>query len=147
MFCPMRQRRAGMAILVGLCGIAIVAGARLSWVASRGIRPASGIKETSVTGLITWSYKPCHTFFQSFSFAVIVAGVLVFLGGLLASRFIAGLFSFLALAAAGLWIGLNATHYSHVDLRAADLQVGAWLVIGGSIIALIASSFLRRRRV
>ena len=136
-----------MAVLVGLCGIAIVAGARLGWVAARGGRPASGIKGTSVTGLLTWSYKPCHTFFQSFSFAVIVTGVLVFLGGLLASRLIAGLFSFLALAAAGLWIGLNATRYHHVDLPAADLRAGAWLTIGGGIVALIASSFLRRRRV
>lgn len=84
---------------------------------------------------------------QSFSFAVIVAGVLVFVGGLLASRLIAGLFSFLALAAAGLWIGLNASYYSQVNLPAADLREGAWLTISGSIVALITSSFLRGRRV
>ena len=146
-FSPMRnQRRAGIAVLVGLCGIAIVAGARLGWVTARGARPASGIAGTSLTGLLTWSYKPCQTFVQSFSFAVIVAGVLVFVGGLLASRLIAGLFSFLALAAAGLWIGLNASHYSQASLTASDLREGAWLTIAGSIVALIASSFLRGRR-
>ena len=80
-----------MAVLVGLCGIAIVWGGRLGWVSARGARPASGINETSVTGLLTWSYKPCQSFVQSFSFAVIVAGVLVFVGGLLASRLMAGL--------------------------------------------------------
>jgi len=142
-----RGRRAGIAILVGLCGIAIVAGARLSWISHRGARPASGITGTSVTGLLTWSYRPCHTFVQSFSFAVIVAGVLVFLGGLLASRLIAGVFSFLALAAAGLWIGLIASHYSGVDLPASDLRIGAWLTVGGGIVGLAASSFLRRRRI
>lgn len=134
-------------VLVGLCGVAIVAGARLSWISARGTRPASGINETSVTGLLHWSYQPCHTFVESFSFAVIVAGVGVVIGGLVASRLLAALFSFLAIAAAGLWIGLNATHYSPTTLSYADLRVGAWLTIGGAVIGLIGSSFLRSRRI
>ncbi len=132
--------------MVGLCGIAIVAGARVGWVSARGARPASGITGTCLSGLLTWSYQPCKTFVNSFTFAVIVAGVLVFVGGLLASRLIAGLFAFLALVAAGLWIGLNASHYSQFDLPASDLRAGAWLTIGGGVIALIGSAFVRRRR-
>src|SRR5215467_6537739 len=105
----MRSRRAGVAVVVGLCGIAIVAGARVGWVVSHGIRPASGISGTSITGLLTWSYHATKSFVSSFAFVVIVAGVLVFIGGLLASRVLAGVFAFVALAAAGLWIGLNAS--------------------------------------
>jgi hypothetical protein len=140
-----RRRRAGIAVIVGLCGIAIVAGAKLSWVAARGARPASGITDTSIAGLLRWTYEPCDSFVQSFAFAVVMTGVLVFLGGLLASRLVAGVFAFLALAAAGLWIGLNASHYSQIDLRATDLRVGAWLTVGGAVLALVTSPFLRRR--
>ena len=126
-----RGRRAGVAILVWICGIALVAAARICLVCGRASRPPSGISGTSLTGLLRWSYQPCQTFVNSFGFAVVVAGAGVFLGGLLASRFLASLFSFLALAAAGLWLALNASHYSHVDLPASDLRVGAWLTIGG----------------
>ena len=49
------------------------------------------------------------TFSSSFGLVVIVAGGLVFIGGVLASQQFASLFSFIALAAAGIWIGLNAT--------------------------------------
>jgi hypothetical protein len=141
-----RGRRAGVAVLLGICGIAIVASARISWVSARGARPASGISGTSLSGLFTWSYQPCQSFVSSFGFAVIVAGTGVFLGGLLASRLVASLFSFLALAAAGLWIGLNVTHYSPVDLPASDLRAGAWLAVGGGVVGLLSSPFLRRRR-
>lgn len=140
-----RRRRAGVAVIVGICGIAIVAGAKLAWVGARGARPASGITGTALSGLLRWDYEPCKTFVNSFAFAVIVAGVLVFLGGLLASRFVAALFAFLALAAAGLWIGLNATHYSHADLLATDLRAGAWLTAGGAIVTLLTAPLLRRR--
>lgn len=142
-----RRRRAGVAVLVGLCGIAIVAGARLSWVSARGTRPASGITHTSITGLFHWSYQYCASFVGSFAFPVIMAGVLVFIGGLVASRLLAGLFSFIALAVAGLWIGLNASHYSPVNLPSSDLRTGAWLTVGGSLIGLLSSSFLRRRKI
>lgn len=142
-----RGRRAGVAVLVGICGIAIVAGARIGWVVARGARPASGISGTSLSSLLHWSYQPCHSFVNSFGFAVVVAGAGVFLGGLLASRFLASLFSFLALAGAGLWLALNASHYSPVNLTAADLRVGAWLTIGGAVVGLLSSAFLRRRRI
>jgi len=128
-----------------LCGIAIAAGAFLSWVNARGARPASGITHTSITGLFHWSYQHSRLLL---SFAVVVAaiGVLVFLGGLVASRVLAGLFAFAALAAAGLWIGLDANHYHSSDLPYSDLRLGAWLVIGGGLIGLIGSFFLRHRR-
>jgi hypothetical protein len=48
---------------------------------------------------------------------VVVVGILVLIGGLIASRLLAGLFSLVALAAPGLWIGLNATHYNPADIR------------------------------
>jgi hypothetical protein len=139
------KRRALVCALVVLCGAAIIAGARLGWVTARGRRPASGITDTSVAGLLDWTYRPCSTYFASFSFAILVAGALVVLAGLLASRFLAALFSFIALAGAGLWIGLNATHFSPVNLTSSDLRIGAWLTIGGALVGFVSSFFLRAR--
>jgi hypothetical protein len=141
------ERRRAVGILIVICGIAIVAGARLRWLDARGQRPASGITGTSITGLLHWSYQPCQTFYTSFSFTVIVAGALVVIGGLVASKLLAGLFSFVALVASGLWIALNAWHYSTVSLSTSDLRIGAWLTLGGGLVGLLSSSFVRGRGI
>ncbi len=141
-----KQRRAGASALVMLCGLAIVAGAFLTWVDRRGLRPASGIAHTSITGLFQWSYQFSAPFLRSFALVIIGCGVLVAIGGLAASRLLAVLFSILALAGAGLWIGLNASHYHAVDLTYSDLRTGAWLVIGGGLVGLVASFAMRRSR-
>jgi len=139
-----RKRRAGISVLVVLCGIAIVVGAFLTWIDARGARPASGIRHTSITGLVHGNYQTTSSLLHSVAVVVAVAGVLVFIGGLVASRFIGVLFSLVSLAAAGLWIGLDASHYHTSDLPYSDLRVGAWLVIGGGLLGLIFSFLLRR---
>ena len=131
-------------MLVVLCGIAIAAGAFLTWINARGARPASGIRHTSITGLFHWMYQTTPSFLHSFAVVVVGAGALVFIGGLVANRFMGVLFSLVTLAAAGLWIGLNASHYHTTDLPYSDLRYGAWLVIGGGLIGLIFSFLLRR---
>ena len=139
-----RRRSAAAAVIVVLSGIAIAVGASLPWICARGRRPSAGIAHTSVAGLFHWSYQTSSTFLSSFGIAVAAAGILVLIGGLIGSRLLAALFSLIALAAAGLWIGLNATHYSPVDLPYSDLRVGAWLTIGGGLAGLISAFFLRR---
>jgi len=138
-------RRAAIALLIALCGIAISAGSRQTWVSARGPRPGSGIQHTAVAGVLHWRYQATGTFSSSFGMVVIIAGALVFIGGLLASQEFASLFSFIALAAAGLWIGLDATHYGTADLRYTDLRLGAWLVVAGSLVGLMSSFFVRHR--
>lgn len=138
------RRRAAASVIVLLCGLAILAGAFLTWVDARGARPASGITHTSVTGLFHWNYQNSVPFVRSFALAVAVCAVVVAIGALAASRALAGVFSVLALAAAGLWIGLNASHYHAADLPYSDLRAGAWLVIGGGLIGVISSFLLRR---
>ncbi|HEX2321468.1 MAG TPA: hypothetical protein VHJ18_21040 [Streptosporangiaceae bacterium] len=137
------QRRGLVCVLVVLCGAAIIAGTRLGWVTAGGRRPASGIIDTSLTSLQHWSYVASSSYFTSFSFAILVAGAFVVLAGVLAARFLAGLFSFIALAGAGLWIGLNATHFSPISLTSSDLRIGAWLTIAGGLVGLVSSLFLR----
>ena len=139
------QRRVGVSAVVLLSGLAIIAGAFLTWVDARGSRPASGITHTSITGLFHWSYQVAVPFLRSFALVVVIFGALVAVGGIAASRLLAIVFSVLALAAAGLWIGLNASHYKSVNLPYSDLRTGAWLVIAGGVIGLIASFFLRHR--
>jgi hypothetical protein len=139
-------RRTAVAALVALCGIAIAVGAFPTWVSAREHRPRSGIQHTAIAGVLHWHYQPTSSFTNSFAMVVIVAGALVFVGGVFASRLLAGLFSLIALAAAGVWIGLNAAHYSPTPLTYSDLRVGAWLVIGGGLIGLLSSFFVRRKQ-
>ncbi len=130
---------------IAICGIAIAIGSELTWVSARGTRPAAHINHTSLTGLLHWHYLPTSSYLRSFGFAVVVAGVLVFIGGVFGSRLLAGLFSLLALVAAGIWFGLFASKYSSVNLPYTDLRIGAGLTVGAAILALISTSFLRRR--
>ena len=138
-----KPRRALVAIIVALCGVAIAFGAIQPWIRARGTRPASGISHTAIAGVVHWTYHHTASFDHSFAVVVAVAGGLVVVGGLLASELIASLFSFIALAAAGAWIGLNSTHYHHVKLPYTDLRTGAWLAIGGSMLGLLFSFFIR----
>lgn len=138
-----KSRRPVVAILVALCGVAIAIGAIQPWVKPRGRRPGSGIGHTAIAGVTHWNYQHTPSFDHSFAVVVAVAGGLVFVGGLLASELVASLFSFIALAASGAWIGLNATHYSPVSLPYTDLRNGAWLAIGGSLLGLVSSFFVR----
>ena len=139
----MTSRRPLVVALVTLCGLAIAAGAALPWVTARGTRPASGITHTSLVGLrhLTYSHSGIPS---SFAVAVAAAGVLVVVGALIGSRVFAGAFAAIGLAAAGLWIALNARHYNPTDLRYNDLRVGAWLTIAGGVVALIAVWWMRR---
>jgi hypothetical protein len=138
-------RRAAVAVLVALCGIAIAAGSVLTWITSRGSRPSSGIRHTAISGVLHWSYQPTGLFTHSFAMVVLVAGALVFVGGVLASRLLAGPFSLIALAASTAWLGLYATHYNPVNLPYSDLRLGAWLALVGSLVGLLSSFSLRYR--
>ena len=137
------RRRAAVAVLVALCGLAIAGGSALTWISARGRRPSSGIRHTAISAVLHWTYQPTGLFTHSFAMVILVAGALVFVGGLFGSRLLAGLFSLVALAASGAWIGLNASHYSPVNLPYSDLRLGAWLAVGGGLIGLISSFFMR----
>jgi hypothetical protein len=137
------RRRAAVAVLVALCGVAIAGGSVLSWITARGRRPSSGIRHTAISGMLHWRYQPAGLFTHSVAMVILVAGALVFVGGVFASRIVAGLFSLVALAASGAWIGLNATHYNPVNLPYSDLRLGAWLAVGGGLIGLLSSFFMR----
>lgn len=141
------QRRVSIAVLVALCGAAIALGSMRSWVAAGGTRPASGIDHTAIRGVLHWHYQSTASFTNSFALVVLVAGALVFVGGVFASPLVASLFSFVALAATGVWIGLNATYFSPSELRYSDLRLGAWLAIGGGLLGLMSSFFLRRGEI
>jgi len=134
-------------VFISLCGIAIAVGAVLGWVRARGARPASGINHAALSGLLHWSQTYTSSFLRSSGFAVVIAGVLVVVGGVLGSRVAAGLFSVVALAAGILWVVLEATRYSAVDFPFSDLRIGALLTIAASLLALVSTAFLRRRRV
>ena len=138
-----KPRRPMIAIIVALCGLAIAIGAIQPWVKPRGRRPGSGISHTAIAGLTHWNYQHTASFDHSFAVVIVVAGGLVFVGGLVASELVASLFSFIALAVSGAWIGLNATHYSPISLPYNDLRTGAWLAIGGSLLGLLCSFLIR----
>ena len=99
-----------------------------------------------MAGLFHWSYEDTSQFLRSFGVVVLAAGVLVFLGALAARRVVVALFTLVALAAAGLWIGLNVSHYNPTDLLYSDLRVGAWLTVVGGLVGLLSAFVIRRRR-
>jgi len=140
----MTTRRPLVAALVTVCGLAITAGAALPWIDSRGTRPASGITHTSLFELRHLHYAHSATT-TSLAIVVAAAGILVVVGGVAASRLLTGAFSVVALAAAALWIWLNARHYNPTGLRYNDLRAGAWLTIAGSLIAVLAIIPIRRK--
>jgi len=139
-------RRSGVAVLVMICGIAIAVAAIEPWVGASAGRPASGVRHTAISGFLHWKYQPTGTFTSSFAMVILVAGALVFVGGVFASRLLASVASIVALIATGVWIALNVSHYSPTSLTYSDLRIGAWLAIGGGLVALISSSFVRRRQ-
>lgn len=145
---PMRQRhRARVGVFISLCGIVIAVGGMLGWVRARGARPASGIDHAALSGLVHWSQAYTSSFLRSFGFAVVIAGVLVFIGGVFGSRVAAGLFSLVAFAAAIFWVVLEAAKYGSVAFPFSDLRIGALLTIAASLLALISTTFLLRRRI
>lgn len=140
----MTTRRPLVAALVTLCGVSITAGAVLPWVDAGGTRPASGITHTSMLGLRHLAYVPSAAA-KSFAVPIAAAGILVLIGGVCAWRLLAGVFAAMALAAAGLWIALNAHHYGPTGLRYNDLRAGAWLTIAGGLVALLVAVLMRRK--
>lgn len=138
------KRRPLASVIAGLCGIAIGVGAMLPWIAARGQRPGSGISHTSLTGLLHLSYQDTRSFVSSLAIAVAACGLLILIGAVTGSRLVTGFFALVALAAAGLWIELNANHYSSADLPYSDLRLGAWLALAGGIIGIVAAIALRR---
>lgn len=95
--------------------------------------------------MLHWSLQPTGSYLKSFAFAIVIAAALVFLGGVFGSRVVSGIFAAVALAAAIIWLALEAGKYSKVDLPFSDLRIGALLTGGAALIALAATAYLRRR--
>jgi small-conductance mechanosensitive channel len=141
-----RRHRIGVGLFIALCGIATAVGSELVWIKASHGRPAIGINHTSLTGLLHWSDQHTNSFVKSFAIVIVVAGVLIVIGGLFGWAVPAALFSAIAFIAGGLWLGLYASDHSSAKLQFSSLGTGAFLTIGGSLIALICTSALRRRR-
>jgi hypothetical protein len=148
--------RPQVAALTVLCGVAIVIGSLLTWVSAHGARPALGMDHTSLRQILVYSFADVTSFWESAAFAVLVLGVLMVIGALSGVRTLAVIAGLLALAAAGMWIGLVVHHFntpglpnSHylnpANLPWADLREGAWLTIIGAAGGLVSAFWLRRR--
>jgi hypothetical protein len=150
------QIRAQVAAFTALCGAAIVIGSLLTWVSAHGARHAMGMGHTSLRQMLVYSFADVTTFWKSVAFAVLILGVLMVIGALAGLRTLAVLAGLLALAAAGMWIGLVVHHFntpglpnSHylnpANLPWSDLREGAWLTITGAVLGLVSAFWLRRR--
>lgn len=145
------------AVFTALCGVATAVGGLLTWVSSRGARPKMGIGHTSFSGMLVWSFANGSPFWKSAGFVVLVLGALMVIGALAGLRTLTVLAAVLALAAAGMWLGVVTHHYNTPNLPNAhylnpanlpwsDLRDGAWLTICGGVLGLL-SAFLLRKRV
>ncbi len=148
--------RPQVAAFTALCGAAIVIGSLLTRVSAHGARPAMGMGHTSLRQMLVYSFADVTTFWKSAAFAVVILGVLMVIGALTGLRTLAVLAGLLALAAAGMWIGLVVHHFntpglpnSHylnpANLPWAQLREGAWLTITGAVLGLVSAFWLRGR--
>jgi hypothetical protein len=148
--------RLPMAAFTAACGVATAVGGLLTWVSARGVRPRMGMDHTSFSKMLVYSFANGSPFWKSAGFAVLVLGVLMVIGALAGLRTLTVLAAVLALAGAGMWIGLIVHHYNTPNLPDAhylnpanlpwsDLREGAWLTIVGAVLGLLSAFLLRRR--
>jgi len=138
------------------CGVGTAVGGLLTWVAASGPRPGMGMDHTSLSKMLVYSFAHSASLWTSVGFAVLVLGLLMAVGSLAGLRTVVVLAALLALAAAGMWIGLVTHHYnapnlpnSHyanpVNLPWPDLRIGAWLTICGAFLGIVSAFWLRAR--
>ncbi len=147
--------RLPVAAFTALCGVATAVGSLLTWVSARGVRPRMGMNHTSFSQMLVYSFANADAFWKSAGFVVLVLGALMLIGALAGLRTLTLLAAVLALAAAGMWIGLIVHHYNTPNLPNAhylnpanlpwsDLREGAWLTIAGAAFGLLSAFLLRR---
>ena len=150
------RARPQVAAFTALCGAAIAIGSLLTWMSAHGARPAMGMSHTSLWRMLTYAFADVTSFWESVAFAVLILGVAMVIGALAGVRTLAVLAGLLALAAAGMWIGLVVHHFNTPDLPNShylnpanlpwsDLREGAWLTITGAALGLVSAFWLRRR--
>lgn len=153
---PRTRVRLPVAAFTTLCGVATAAGGLLTWVSAGGARPRLGIDHTSFSKMLVNSVANGSPFWTSAGFAVLVLGVLMVIGALAGLRTLTVLAAVLALAAAGMWIGLIMHHYNTpslpnvhyanpANLPWSDLREGAWLTISGALLGVVSAFWLSRR--
>lgn len=148
--------RPAVAAFAAACGVGTAAGGLLTWVTASGPRPVMGMDHTSLPKMLVYSFAHSASPWISVGLAVFVLGLLMAISALTGLRTVVMLAALLALAAAGMWIGLVTHHYntpslpnSHyanpVNLPWADLRIGAWLTICGAVLGLVSTLWLRAR--
>ena len=73
------------------------------------------MSHTSLSRMLVYSFADVTSFWKSAGFAVLILGVLMLVGALAGFRTLAVLAGLLALAAAGMWIGLVVHHFNAPD--------------------------------
>lgn len=145
-----------VAAFAALCGVATAVGTFPTWVTARGPRPSMGPDHTSFTRMLVYSFANGVPFWKSAGFALVVLGVVIVIGALAGLRTLTAAAAVLALAAAGMWIGLVVHHYNTPNLPNVhyanpaslpwpDLREGAWLTMAGAALALVSAFGMRRR--
>jgi len=131
-------------------------GSALSWIGAEGMRPVLGISQTSLSKMLVYSYVNAESYTKSAGFAVLLLGAVLFISAAFGIRTFVALSAVLTLAAGDMWIGLVVHNFNTPDLPNihyvisanlpwADLRIGAWLTLGGAVLGLGASPFLRAR--
>jgi hypothetical protein len=148
--------RPQVALIAAVFGIATAVGGLLTWISANGPRPSTGMAHTSLSQMLVYTYRNGSSLWASVGFAVLLLGALIVVGAVTGVRTLVGIAAVLAIAAGGMWIGLVVHHYntptlsnSHylnpANLPWSDLRVGAWLTLGGAVLAFVSAFLLRQR--
>ena len=144
-----RTRPGGMAVrviltLLGAAGM--IYGAFLSWLRVPGVDADAPGTQVQWDVFFTPNATDARSFWTSAGFVIIVLGVLAILGLAFRTGWLTSLSGALALAG---MILLAITFYrvAEVELGVENFGLGAWLIAGGGLLALIGGFFGARRRV
>jgi hypothetical protein len=143
-----RTRPGGMAarLILTLLGAAgMIYGAFLSWLRVPGVDADAPGTEVEWNVFFSPNAEP-SSFWTSAGFVIIVLGVLAVIGLAFRTGWLTSLSGAVAVAA---MILLAITFYrvAEVDLGIQNFGLGAWLIVGGGLLALIGGFFGARRRV
>lgn len=129
-----------------IAGIIAVLGSVLPWVRARDSRPDLDLTDTAASSLGDFTYVSAESFPGSAAMVVLVAGLVVALGAMFGSWLVTVAGAVVGMAVGGLWLGLISSAYDAVSLPWSDLRLGAFLGLGGVILALVLGLTMRPRK-
>lgn len=140
------EPRMGAEVISILSGLAVmIGGLFLPWLVATETRPELRTGQTGLMDLFRFRFSEDVSLFASVGLLLAVLGLIMIIGGGAALRALTAIASVLALVVGALWIINADQNFADSALALEALRIGAWLTLGGGLLGLFSSLFLRHR--